>query len=156
MSFRPAAILFAVAVLLASCASTPEVGFSKVKIYRLDPDKRPDMADPALAFEYKHHMYGAVTATDRDARRGNYYTFFWNTPDLTRPVTVKFEYRQSQTGFAVHTLESVTTELKGGTNTTRFEVAGEDYKRRGKLLGWKATLIQGGKVISVKKSYLWD
>ena len=157
MSFRPAAILSAtaLAVLLSSCASQPEAGFGKVKIYRLNPDRYDSSADAAIAFEHRHHMYGALTNEDREARRGNYYTFFWSTPDTTTPVTVKFEYRQSTTGFIIHTLQSQATP-ESGTNTTKFQVTGDDFKRQGKVLSWKATLLQGGKVIGEKKSYMWE
>src|SRR5689334_15484973 len=87
---------------LASCAgSRPESGITRVKIYRLDPQETPAAAEPAISFEQKHYLYGAVSENDREARRGNYYTVFFRTPDRSAPVHARFDYRQAATGFRV-------------------------------------------------------
>ena len=148
--------LCAAAFVFASC-STHQSGeaISRVKIYRMDPDKKPDAADPAIAFEHRHRLYGAVSEADRRARKGNYYTFFWSVPDTSRPVTVKFEYRQSATGFQTHQQNVVITDVTK-QNKTEFSVVGDAFRENGRILGWRATLVQGGKVVGEKKSYLWD
>lgn len=140
---------------LASCASSSRIesGITRVKIYRLDPQEVPSAAEPAIAFEQKHFLYGAVSDADREARRGSYYTVFFRTPDRTTPVHAKFEYRQAATGFRVFTQEATVQPRKGHV---RFNVAGEDYRLRGRLLGWRVILSQGGQVLGERKSFLWE
>ena len=155
MSFSAAVRLFLapVALLVASCASHPATGITRVKIYRLDPSAVPEAAEPAIPFEQQHYLYGAVSEEDREARRGNYYTVFFKTADKSTQVRARFEYRQATTGFQVHVKE-VEVPAKGGR--VRFEVTGRDFKERGRLLGWHCTLTQGRHVIGERKSYLWD
>jgi len=139
---------------LASCASSrPESGITRVKIYRLDPSETPAAAEPAITFEQKHFLYGAVSEDDREARRGNYYTVFFRTPDRTTPVHARFEYRQAATGFRVFAKEATVEPRKG---YVRFNVTGEDYRLRGRLLGWRVSLSQGGRALDERKSFLWE
>ena len=46
---------------------------------RTEAGDRRTAAEPAITFEQKHHLYGAVSDADREARRGNYYTVFFRT-----------------------------------------------------------------------------
>ena len=138
---------------LVSCATRPDTGITRVKIYRLDPGAEPDTVESAIRFEQKHYLYGAVSDEDREARRGNYYTVFFRTPDRITPVRARFEYRQAATGFKVFAKE-VDVEPKHGV--VRFEVTGQDYRERGRLLGWRVTLAQNGQPVGERKSYLWD
>jgi hypothetical protein len=139
---------------LSACASKPQ-GFTKVKIYRLDPLARINAVDPSIPFEQQHLLYGAVTFEDREARRGNYYSFFWKTEDTSQPVKVRFEYRQSATRSAVKKQEIEVVDIKG-TNVTKFQVTGAEYLAAGKVLAWRAVLLQGGKEIAVTKSFMWQ
>jgi hypothetical protein len=138
---------------LGSCASHPESGITRVKIYRLDPTAELDPSEPSISFEQKHFLYGAVSDEDREARRGNYYTVFFRTPDRATPVKARFEYRQSATGFKVYAKE---TEVGAKGGMVRFEVTGPEYHERGRLLGWRVILTQGGQMLGERKSYLWD
>lgn len=141
-------------VALSACASKPE-GFTKVKIYRLDPQDRITALDPSINFEQDHYLYGAVSNEEREARRGNYYTFFWKANDRSQPVTLRFEYRQSVTRSAVKQQQVEITEVKRN-NITRIAVTGEDYATAGKILAWRAVLLQGGKEIASEKSFMWQ
>jgi hypothetical protein len=138
---------------MASCASHPETGITRVKIYRLDPTAKVETAEPSIPFEQKHYLYGAVSDEDREARRGNYYTVFFRTGDRVTPVRARFEYRQSTTGFKVYAKEA---DVEAKSGIARFEVTGPEYHERGRLLGWRVLLTQGGHVLGERKSYLWD
>jgi hypothetical protein len=138
---------------MVSCASRPDTGITRVKIYRLDPTAVPDAAEPSIPFEQKHYLYGAVSDEDREARRGNYYSVFFRTADQTSPVRARFVYRQSSTGFKVYTQEA---DVDPRAGVVGFAVAGDEYRQRGRLLGWKVTLTQGGHLLGERKSYLWD
>ena len=139
---------------LSSCASKPQ-GFSKVKIYRLNPTARITAVDPSIPFEQQHLLYGAVSREDRDARRGNYYSFFWKADDRTQPVRLRFEYRQSLTRSAVKRQEIDITDVNRN-NITKIQVTGADYQTNGKILSWRASLIQGGKEIASTQSFMWQ
>ena len=145
--------VLAVAVL-SSCASKPQ-GFTKVKIYRLNPTAKITAVDPSIGFEQQHYMHGAISNDERDARAGNYYTFFWKADDRTRPVTVRLEYRQSLTRSAVKKQEVEVTDVKRN-NVTKFEINAEEFQTNGKVLSWRAVLVQGGKELATTQSFMWQ
>lgn len=158
MTFRSVLRLLpalAVAALFSSCASKPSTGITKVKIYRLDPAKRVVAVDPSIPFEQLHRLYGAVTTVEREARRGNYYTFFWKAQDTKNPVQLKFEYLQSATGFAVK-VKTLDIKEVHHSNVTELAVIGNEYIQGGKVLAWRATLSQNGTVIGRRQSSLWE
>lgn len=142
------------AAALSACASKPQ-GFTKVKIYRLDADSRVNSVDPSISFEQKYHLHGAVTREERDARKGNYYTFFWKTDDRSTPVKMRFEYRQSATRSAVKKMEVDIADVKS-SNVTRIQVTGEEFLKNGKVLAWRAVLFQGGREIATTQSFMWN
>lgn len=142
------------AAALSSCASQA-TGFTKVKIYRLNPSARISSVDPSVTFEQQHHLYGAVSNVDREARRGNYYTFFWNAQDTKQPAQIRFEYLQSATGFKKKQKTVVIDKVRR-SNITQIQVTGEEYHMDGKVLAWRATLIQNGQEIGSRQSSLWQ
>ena len=145
--------VFAVAAL-SSCASPPQ-GFTKVKIYRLNPTARITAVDPSIPFEQQHLLHGAVSNDDREARGGNYYTFFWTADDRSQPVKLRFEYRQSMTRSAVKRIETEIADVRRN-NVTKVQITGEEYRTNGKILSWRATLVQGGKEIGTTQSFMWQ
>jgi hypothetical protein len=155
MSFRSFLRLLPVLALaaLSSCASKPQ-GFTKVKIYRLNQMDRVIAVDPSIPFEQRHLLHGAVSIEEREARAGNYYTFFWKADDRTQPVKLRFEYRQSATRSAIKVQEIEITDVKR-SNVTKVQVTGEGYQTNGKVLAWRASLIQGGKEIATTQSFMW-
>jgi hypothetical protein len=156
MSFRSLLRLLPVfaAVALSACATKPQ-GFTKVKIYRLNPEAKITAVDPSIPFEHEHLLYGAVSRDDREARRGNYYTFFWKVDDKSQPVKVRFEYRQAVTRSAVKQQELEIANVKG-SNITKFQITGNEFQTAGKVLAWRAVLLQGGKEIATTRSSMWN
>ncbi len=155
MTFRSLLRLLPVLAVaaLSSCASKPQ-GFTKVKIYRLNPTAKINAVDPSIPFEQQHLLYGAVTNDDRDARGGNYYTFFWKADDRTQPVKLRFEYRQAATRSAVKRVEVDITDVKRN-NVSKVQITGAEYQTNGKVLAWRAVLLQGGKEIASTQSFMW-
>ena len=155
MTFRSLLRLLPVlaAAALSACASKPQ-GFTKVKIHRLDYKARITAVDPSIPFEQQHLLYGAVSNDDREARNGNYYTFFWNAEDRTQPVKLRFEYRQSVTRSAVKKVEVDVPNVKRN-NITKVQITGEEFLTNGKVLAWRAVLVQGGKEIATTQSFMW-
>jgi len=156
MSFRSLLRLLPVfaAVALSACATKPQ-GFTKVKIYRLNPEAKITAVDPSIPFEHEHLLYGAVSRDDREARRGNYYTFFWKVDDKSQPVKVRFEYRQAVSRSAVKQQELEIANVKG-SNITKFQITGNEFQTAGKVLAWRAVLLQSGKEIATTRSSMWN
>src|SRR5690606_36155476 len=107
-------------------ALSDEFEFRKQKITVYDRTLTTDRGRKAMVrFEHDHLTYGAVTSEERNARQGQYYTFWWRSQ---RPaeVTVRFEYRQANLGNLVQAREYDVVVPKG-THKTKFEVIGDDY-----------------------------
>ncbi len=140
---------------MSACSSSGDA-VSKVKIFRLDPSHRLNAAgDPAIGFEYRHRLHGAITNEEFTNRTGTYYTTFFSVVDRSQPVTVRFEYRQNKTGSKVHTQETVVDAPKR-SNVTEFKVIGKDFIEGGSIIAWRISLVRGKEVLATRNSYLWD
>lgn len=147
-----------VTVGAASCSSVsrgPGGQVTKVKQTHLIPNERVRAQDPALTFERQYLLYGAVTAAQQMERAGQYWAAQWKADDRSQPVTVRFDYRQAQTGLKVHTLEEVVDPVKR-SNWSKFQVTGAAYSGDGLVTAWKLTLLQNGQEIASQQSYLWE
>lgn len=145
-----------IALVFSSCA-VPKVGpatITKVNPYHNSPGKIVRTSDPMIDFEHRKHMRGAVTTQDYLDRYGNYFTVHWYSEDRA-PVTVRLEYRQAKTGLQVHVQEAYEGTPKKN-NTTKFQVAGDDYQTNGAVTQWRATVLDAnGAEVAEYKSFLW-
>jgi len=152
---RLATGLMVAALGLSACGTTGDT-VSKVKIFRLDPSGQRVMAgDPAIDFERRHHLHGALTAEEVALRTGNYYTIFWSVTDRSAPVTLRFEYRQAKSGSQVRVIEQ-TVDQPRKTNTSEFQITGPAYAESGKVLAWRVLLMRGKETLATRESYLWQ
>jgi len=128
--------------------------FRKTKILLNDRDFEKPTLDAMIAFERQRVAFGAVTDYERDQRYGQYFTFFWR---VKRPadVTIRLEYRQQNLGAYVQAKELFYKNVKGSV-TTDFSVIGDDYKQDGRITGWRALLIENGKIVGLNQSFLWN
>lgn len=151
-------VLTLLAAVTASCSSVsvgPGGQISKVKYYHLIPGAPVNTIDPAIQFERDHLLYGAVTREETLERFGHYYTIFWKATDRTQPVTVRFEYRQANTGLDVKVQEEEVTDLRR-TNLSRFQVVGSEYNTSGRVTAWRVSLMRGKEELASQQSYLWN
>lgn len=111
--------------------------------------------DPAVQFERDYHLFGAVTKADVTERYGHYYTIFWKADDRSQPVTVRFEYRQANTGLETKVLEQEVTEVHR-SNRSNFQVVGGEYNASGRVTSWRVTLLRGKEELVSQQSYLWN
>ena len=156
MKFIP---LFALAItsLFTSCSTGDKSGpttFDSVRYYHLDLDKDVETPDPMVRFEQQHYLHGAITAEERNARQGHYYTLWWDTVDTSTPTTVRFQYRQLETGPQVHVIE-VPIDSINSRNKTKINVTGQAYQTNGRVTAWRATILRNGQEVAEEKSYLW-
>ncbi|MGB8804515.1 MAG: hypothetical protein WCC93_06285 [Chthoniobacterales bacterium] len=157
-------------------ALNSDFGFRKAKIYTMSQNpyvtgqKTPGAADTSkkgelsrsravdqeasLMFERSYRLHGAVTALDQRQRFGQYFDFFWRAK---RPadVTVRFEYKQEKLKAFVQAKEQ-TYQNVNGTNRSEFRVIGDEYFDDGQVLAWRCLLIEHGRIVAEKRSFLWD
>jgi hypothetical protein len=151
-------ILAAASAALLSCASstkTAEGEITKVNRYRLNSKKDIRAVDPAIPFEHRRRLYGALTTEEMAARDGNYITVQWSVADRSQPVVVRLQYRQSKTGAKVIT-KDVEVASPRGSNVTEFEIVGDDYVKNGHVTAWSASLVRGKQELVSHHSYLWQ
>jgi hypothetical protein len=110
--------------------------------------------EASLMFERSYRLFGAVTALDQRQRFGQYFDFFWRAK---RPsdVTVRFEYKQEKLKAFVQAKEQ-TYQNVSGTNRSEFRVIGDEYFDDGGVLAWRCLLIEHGRIVAEKRSFLWD
>ena len=133
-----------------------DLAFRKVKLFFLESDRRSPVnsgLDRSVEFERKRALYGALTPSDQRERYGNYFTFFWEARRRA-DVTVRLEYVQQHLGPEVQRKEERVRDALG-PQRNRFQVTGDDYLQYGRVLAWRAQLIENGRVVSERRSYLW-
>lgn len=138
-------------------ALTDDFQFTKVLTYhnsREDNRYARSGIDPAVDFERKHRMYGAVTWLDMRERHGHYYTFFWHSKEVA-DVTVRLEYRQEKLGPYIQAQEINYTGVKG-RQKTEFAVIGDDYQMDGRVSSWRAIIIKDNRIVGLYSSFLWN
>jgi hypothetical protein len=110
--------------------------------------------EASLLFERSYRLQGAVTGLDQRQRFGQYFDFFWRAK---RPsdVTVRFEYKQEKLKAFVQAKEQAYQNVSG-TNRSEFRVVGDEYFDDGGVLAWRCLLIEHGRIVAEKRSFLWD
>lgn len=138
-------------------ALSDEFSFRKVSIFLNDPRDlnavRPTLS-PMLNFERQRVNFGAVSGYDRAERYGHYYNIWWRSK---RPanLTVRFEYRQENLGSHVQAKE-FKYENAQGTIESKFTIIGDEYAEDGKVTAWRVLLIENGKIVGLRQSFLWN
>lgn len=140
--------------------------FRKEKLFfleSLDYTRLRPSDERSITFERKYYLFGAVTPNDERDRYGNYFTLYWRS---RRPadLVVRLEYRQARLGPFVQAREVAYPDTRpGGNHRTDFQVTGDDYQRDGRVLAWRALLIErrgppgtpGGRIVALTQSALW-
>jgi hypothetical protein len=142
------------ALLLGACAGPSKP--LEVKQFHLRDEALASTEEPMVRMEKLRRLHGAVTASERRNRLGQYYTILWNDPAGVGQgeVEVVFQYQQGASGSLVKRM-SKTFPAPDASGTVEFAVIGEDYFIRGKVLTWKVTLYRGKRELANRQSYLW-
>jgi hypothetical protein len=155
--FRILAFLLA-ALSLSACSSVsvgPGGKITKVNYYHLNSGRAVTSIDPAVTFERDYRLFGAVTKAEIQDRTGHYYTIYWSADDRTQPVTVRFEYRQANSGLEARVVEEEVSDLRR-TNVSRFQVVGDEYTGNGRVTSWRVSILRGREELASQESYLWN
>ncbi|MGJ8695887.1 MAG: hypothetical protein ACSHYF_06175 [Verrucomicrobiaceae bacterium] len=150
-------LLGLVCLLVVSCANEEMLRVRQFPLRETEVDRnyfRSSRENQFIRGEINNRVYGAVTKEEREARKGDYYTVSWDLLGGREKVGVIFEYRQTKTGADVKRMKREFPASVEGK--TEFQVIGEAFQKGGRVLAWRMTLLEGGKTVAVKKSYLWD
>ena len=128
-----------------------------MKQYFLDPlaQRITGQVDASVRFERDYRMFGAVTALDQRQRFGNYYTFFWvarRTGGCAGAAGVSAGKTPRLRPGAGDRLPAV----RGAITRTEFAILGDDFYDDGRVIAWRASLIVDGRIVAVRRSYLWE
>ena len=127
--------------------------FRKHGILSVDPTLQKLGRQEMVDFERARINYKAVTGNEYRSRYGQYFTFWWRARREAN-LTVRLEYRQQNLGPYVQGQEVKISKAKG-TLETKFQVTGDSYNQDGRVIAWRALLIENGKIVALRQSYLW-
>ena len=107
----------------------------------------------AINFERDSINRGAISQSQFDQLRGNYFSLLWRTATRAN-VIVRFEYHQNSLGNEIRALECFYPSALGSYES-KFRVVGEDYLKFGRVVSWRVLLIVEGKIVALRRSFLW-
>ena len=116
--------------------------------------KTTTVQDASIRFERQYRLFGAVTKLDQRERVGNYFDFFWKAKRAAN-LTVRLEYRQEKLHAHVQAQEASYPEARGSYRT-EFKVVGDDFFDDGRVIAWRCCLIENGRIVAEKHSYMWE
>ncbi len=129
-------------------------GFGKVKTFLHNRELEIATQNPMIRFERRRLDFGAINSDEVRQREGHYFTFFWKA-GRAADVTVRLEYRQERLGTYVQAKEIRYGAAKGAMKT-EFSVVGDEYHQDGQVTAWRAVVIEGGRVVALNQSFLWN
>ena len=135
-------------------ALSDDFEFRKVSLFFHDPREQKTTINPMIQFERARLGYGAVSGYDRMERFGHYFYVWWRAKH-DADITVRLEYRQQNLGSHVLAKEIHYPAAKGAIET-KFTVIGDEYSEEGKVTAWRLLLIENGRIVGLKQSFLWN
>ena len=132
-----------------------KVSKNAAKISDVGPSKSTTAGqDASITFERQYRLFGAVTKLDQHQRFGDYFDFFWRA---RRPadLTVRLEYRQENLHAHVQAQE-ISYASVHGRHKTEFKVIGDDYFDGGRVIAWRCSLIENGRIVAENRSFMWE
>ena len=134
-------------------ALDPKITITKIHEVRNDESYHPTHND-ALQFEKDYWNYGAITAEQKEARRGQIYVISWRNDGPPDRFTTRFEYRQQNTREVIK-VQTDDHPVVSGNARSIFKVVGSEYRTDGPVETWRFTVLRGGKVVAEEKSFIW-
>ena len=72
-----------------------------------------------------------------------------------REFEVRLEYRQEKLHAHVQAQEASYPDARGSYRT-EFKVVGDDFFDDGRVIAWRCCLIENGRIVAEKHSYMWE
>jgi hypothetical protein len=134
-----------------------DFSFRKVSLFFYDgrdPSAQRPTQSQMINFERQRTIFGAVSGYDRIERYGHYFNAWWRSKRAA-DITVRLEYRQENLGSHVQARELHYRGAKG-TFESKFSVIGDEYSEDGKVTAWRLLLIENGRIVGLRQSFLWN
>ena len=134
-----------------------EISLNKIYTYWNDAVKGKNLPPPdnaSMMFEPKYWDHGAITAKERQDRKGNIFVINWQNDGQPGDFTVRLDYRQANTREKVMTKTQDYKDFDGYEKTV-LKVVGEDYLRGGVVNSWRISIVRDGKIVAQEKSFIW-
>ena len=130
--------------------------FRKIEEYFLDPvpPRLTTQTNAAVAFERNYRLFGAITSLDQHMLYVTYFDFYWRATRDT-DVRLRLEYRQEKLHALVQAREVRYAHARGHHHT-EVAIIGDDFFDDGRVIAWRASLIVGGRIVALSRSYLWE
>lgn len=128
--------------------------FRKTLSFLYDPVLRKPTPSLSVNFMWERMDYGNLTSEDRRHNYGHYFTYYWRAKRKA-DLTLRLEYRQQNLGANVQAQELSYKDVKGSVRS-EFKIVGDDYEEDGRVTGWRAILIENGKIVGLNASFLWN
>lgn len=144
-----------ICLLTLFACTAPSFGASakviKVLPHFLDLDGRHSIS-PSL---YDRDAYQAKLRRTPKERSGLRFDIQWRSRDVSE-LRVRVEMRGGREKEVTQALlETAAKHVAGFSKWTALTLSGDEYRKFGELVAWRVTLLEGDKVISEKKSFLW-
>lgn len=140
-------------LLVLPLAPNSQFQLKKVRQFFNEPSSFIPTSCEAINFERNLINHGAISQNQFNQLRGNYFSFLWRTSTRAN-IIVRFEYHQNSLGNKTQALECFYPNALGSYES-KFRVVGEDYLKFGRVVSWRALLIVEGKVVALRRSFLW-
>jgi hypothetical protein len=133
-------------------------GFAVKKVNHEFIDLQGHSTDAVGSFVLKARYQKELESTPRVS--GMRFHVMWRAESSPNTgLTVKLETRGLDGDTGKETRQSwiklypVGSDLDG---TTVFDITGESWKKQGKMIAWRTTLLHGEQVMAERKAFLWD
>lgn len=144
--------LVLLSMLMVSCVTDP-IGLN-VKQYHLRENMFNENGNLMARGEVQRLLHGAVTVEEKRQKIGQYYHVIWKQDDAgIEADEIVFEYQQASSGSKIKRLSHQAAATKN--IDAYFSIVGNDYRRNGRVLSWRATVRRNGQIIATQKSYMW-
>jgi hypothetical protein len=147
------AISAALTLVAGTLAQAAEARILKVLPHLLDSKGRHALA-PSL---YERDAYQAELRKHPDTVHGLRFDVNWSSPASVKgPLTLRMELRTANRPEAPNIV--IETSVKPGMFGRKWNflaLTGEQYREYGTVLAWRATLLDGGRELATKTSFLW-
>ena len=103
---------------------------------------------------YDRDAYQAQLRRNPKLRSGLRFDVQWRSGEKT-PLKLRVEMRGSKAKESTQAVLEQTVGQASFSKWTILALSGDEYQKFGDLAAWRATLWDGGKLISEQKSFLW-
>lgn len=131
----------------------PKFQIRKIKRFFNEPSTYIPTSSTAASFERSYYDWGAVDSSEYEQKRGNYLDIYWKARQRA-DITVRLEYRQIGLGNTVSAQEITYPNAKG-SHRSQFRITGDEYLEFGRVSSWRILLIENGKIVAFRQSFLW-